>query len=442
MLQYKQQIVVLHKFIRGSTAAAIAASAEQAIHAGILPAGGALPTIRDLAGTLHVSPVTVAAAYRLLQVRGLLVGDGRRGTRVRAHPPTPSAHTALRRVSRDLIDLANGNPDPELLPPLDMALRALDPHRPLYGAPQHLGPLITFAAGEFDADGIPADAVTVTSGALDAVERILREHLRPGDRVGVEDPTVPALLDLLGASGFVPEPIEVDEEGPRPDAFDRVVRRARAVVLTPRAQNPTGAALSGGRATDLKRALRRHRDLLVIEDDAAGPVAGAPAVTLCDGTATQWAVVRSTSAFLGPDLRVAVLAGDALTIARVQGRQALGTRWVSHLLQQLALALWSDPSSGRRLARAAETYAHRRLALLEALASRKIPALGRSGFNVWIPVPEETATVQALGEHGWAVAAGERFRLHSAPAIRVTTSALEPDAAQRFAADLATVLRS
>jgi DNA-binding transcriptional MocR family regulator len=433
---------VSQKTIRGSTAIAIATSAEQAIHAGALAPGGPLPTIRELAASLHVSPVTVAAAYRLLQARGLLVSDGRRGTRVRAHPPTPSAHSALRRVSPDLIDLANGNPDPELLPPLDAALRGLDRHRPMYGAPQHLRSLITFAVGEFDADGIPADAVTVTSGALDAVERILREHLRPGDRVGVEDPTVPALLDLLSASGFVPEPIDIDEEGPRPDAFERVVRRARAVVLTPRAQNPTGAALSSGRATDLKRVLRRYRDILVIEDDAAGPVAGSAAVTVCDGTSTQWAVVRSTSAFLGPDLRVAVMAGDAVTIARVQGRQALGTRWVSHLLQQLALALWSDPSSGRRLARAAEIYAYRRRALLDALASHKVRALGRSGFNVWIPVPEETATVQALGERGWAVAAGERFRLQSPSAIRVTTSALEPDAAQRFAADLAAVSRS
>jgi DNA-binding transcriptional MocR family regulator len=437
MLQYKNNNVVLRTVIRGSTAATIAASAEQAIHAGSLAPGGSLPTIRDLAATLHVSPVTVAAAYRRLQVRGLLVSEGRRGTRVRTHPPTPSAHTALRHVSRDLIDLATGNPDPDLLPPLEAALRGLDSHRPMYGAPQHLKPLITFAAAEFAADGIPADAVTVTSGALDAVERLLREHLRPGDRVGVEDPTVPALLDLLSASGFVSEPIDVDEEGPRPDAFERVVSRARAVVLTPRAQNPTGAALSSGRAADLKHALRPRRDLLVIEDDAAGPVAGAPCITLCDGAPASWAVVRSTSAFLGPDLRVAVVAGDAVTIARMQGRQALGTRWVSHLLQQLALGLWSDPSNGRRLARAAEIYAYRRRAMLDALASHQIRAVGRSGFNVWIPVPEETATVQALGERGWAVAAGERFRLRSAPAIRVTTSALEPDAAQRFAADFA-----
>lgn len=431
------------KTIRGTTAATIAASAEQAIRDGVLAAGAVMPTIRDLAASLRVSPVTVAAAYRLLQARGLLVSDGRRGTRVRAHPPTPSAHRALRRVPGGLVDLANGNPDPDLLPPLQTALRALDPQRPLYGAQPQLSSLITFAAGEFEADGIPAAAVTVTSGALDAIERILREHLRPGDRVGVEDPALPALLDLLGASGFVPEPIAIDRDGPRADAFERTLRRrVRAVVLTPRAQNPTGAAISAARAAELKRLLRQHRDVLVIEDDAAGPVAGVPAVTLCDALPGHWAVVRSTSAFLGPDLRVALVSGDALTMARVQGRQAMGVRWVSHLLQQLALALWSDPSNGRRLARAAELYAYRRGALIEALAGHEIQADARSGFHVWISVREETATVQALAGRGWAVAAGERFRLKSAPGIRVTTSALEPEAARRFAADLATVLRS
>ena len=175
---------------------------------------------------------------------------------------------------------------------------------------------------------------------------------------------------------------------------------------------------------------------MLIENDAAGPVAGVAMPTLTDDGHPHWAVTRSTSAFLGPDLRVALVAGDPLTIARVEGRQSLGTRWVSHLLQQIALALWSDPANGRRLARAAAVYAQRRTALVGELTTRQIPALGGSGFNVWVPVREETATVQALASRGWAVAPGERFRLNSAPGIRITTSALVPDAAPRLAADV------
>lgn len=136
------------------------------------------------------------------------------------------------------------------------------------------------------------------------------------------------------------------------------------------------------------------------------------------------------------------MAADDLTAARVQGRQALGTRWVSRILQRLALSLWSDPSSGRRLARAADVYAQRRTALLAALSSARVRAHGRSGLNVWIAVRDEARTVRALAERGWAVAPGERFRIASPPAIRVTTAALTPPDAERLAGDLTEILRA
>jgi DNA-binding transcriptional regulator YhcF (GntR family) len=57
--------------------------------------GQRLPAIRELAKTLRVSPVTVAAAYRLLRTRGLAVGDGRRGTVLRAQWPKEVRWIAL-----------------------------------------------------------------------------------------------------------------------------------------------------------------------------------------------------------------------------------------------------------------------------------------------------------------------------------------------------------
>ena len=81
----------------------------------------------------------------------------------------------------------------------------------------------------------------MTSGALDAIERALREYLRPGDAVGVEDPSFPGLLDLVAAAGYVRTPIAVDDEGVVPAALRDALPRVKAVMLTPRAQNPTGA---------------------------------------------------------------------------------------------------------------------------------------------------------------------------------------------------------
>src|SRR5438046_1442520 len=182
--------------IRGDSASAIAASVEAAIREGRLEAGAPLPTVRDLARALRLSPTTVAAAYRWLRVRGLVHAQGRRGTRVSPMPPLPV--------------------------PRARALRA----------------------------------------------------------------------------GVAP------------------------VILAARARNPPGAALDVARVRELRRVLGRHPDVLVVEDDHAGPVAGAPALSVCHGRA-RWALVQSVSKSLGPDLRLAILAGDATTVARVEGRQGV-----------------------------------------------------------------------------------------------------------------------
>ena len=113
---------------------------------------------------------------------------------------------------------------------------------------------------------------------------------------------------------------------------------------------------------------------------------------------------------------------------------------MSHLLQRLVVELWTEPGMADRLSHAERTYSQRREALLAALGKHGIEARGRSGLNVWVPVPEEANVVSYLLECGWAVAAGERYRIGSPPAIRITTATLEPSAAAPLAADLARAL--
>jgi DNA-binding transcriptional MocR family regulator len=423
--------------ITGRSASAIAASVETEIRESRLEPGSALPTVRELAGRLRVSPTTVAAAYQRLRLRGLVAGQGRRGTRVSHRPPLPTRSPGP--ASAALRNLADGNPDPRLLPRLPV-LRP-DPAVRLYGERAALPELVEHARKGLAADGI-AGEVAVVSGGLDGIERVLQAHLAPGDRVAVEDPGFTGVLDLVSALGLAVEPVALDERGALPDDLDRALReRVRAVVLTPRAQNPTGAAMSAERARELRSVLDRRPEVLVVEDDHAGPVAGAPAVSVCPRP-SRWAVVRSVSKFLGPDLRLAIFAGDAVTVARVEGRQRLGMGWVSHVLQRAVLVLWSDRRVTGRFAKAAEAYATRRQALISALARRGIAAHGRSGLNVWIPVAEEAAAVAALAERGWAVRAGEPYRTRTSPAIRVTVATLRPPEAERFADDLAASVRS
>jgi DNA-binding transcriptional MocR family regulator len=377
----------------------------------------------------------VAAAYQRLRLRGLVAGHGRRGTRVTHRPPLPTRSPGA--VAARLRNLADGNPDPALLPRLPALASESRPR--LYGEGAHRPELIALARAQLDVDGI-AGQIAIVSGGLDGIERILQAHLGPGDRIAVEDPGFTGVMDLVAALGLSAEPMAVDDRGILPAELVRALDRgARAVVVTPRAQNPTGAAMDAERARELRAVLDRRPRAVVIEDDHAGPVAGTPAMTLCPRP-RHWAVVRSVSKSLGPDLRLAVLAGDAETISRVEGRQRLGMGWVSHALQRAVVALWRERRMTERLAAAASRYSERREALRAALARHGVAAQGRSGLNVWIPVPEETAIVAALAERGWAVRAGEPYRKRTPPAIRITVSTLKPDEAERLATDLAACL--
>ncbi len=389
--------------------------------------------MRDLAAELEVSPATVAAAYRTLKQRGLVSANRRRGTVVAAQPPLRVR--ARRPLPPDTRDLANGNPDPALLPPLAPALARLVPEHKLYGGPAKLQALVELAEADFAGDGIEGD-IAIAGGALDGVERILQTHLRPGDRVVIEDPAWPRIADLLHALGLEPEPVRIDRRGLLPAALERALERgAQAVIATPRGQNPTGAAIDAERAERLREVLGRHPDVLVVEDDYVAAVAGAPYVSL-HGESSRWAAIRSLSKVLGPDLRVAPMAGDPLTISRVEGRQLLGPGWVSHLLQQTTARLWADAGTGELVARAGGIYTERRAALVAALHGYGITAYGDSGLGVWVPLEEEVAAVQQLLERGWAVSPGERYRSEAPPGIRITTTTLEPGEAARLAAAL------
>jgi DNA-binding transcriptional MocR family regulator len=422
LTQYKPQ---------GRNASEISRDVEAAVRDGRLTPGAALPPVRGLAAELGLSPVTVAAAYRELREKGIARGNGRAGTHITGAPPI-GPRPALT-VPDGVRNLLVGSPDPDLLP----ALPAVDPRPRLYGDPPVTPRLGRLAAEQLRADGIDPAHLAVVGGALDGVERVLGAWLRPGDRVAVEDPGYPPVLDLVAALGLTAVGLPIDEAGVRPAALrDALARGCQAVVFTPRAQAPAGAAWDRERAGELREVLAGRPEVLVIEDDHAGPVAGTEAHTIA-ASGQRWATIRSVSKSLGPDLRLATLAGDAVTVSRVEGRQALGTGWVSHLLQEIVAELWADRSTARLFARAAARYTERRQRLIGALAARGVPATGRSGLAVWVPVADELAATTALLQRGWAVAPGERFRISAPPGIRIGTGTLTAQEAATLARDIA-----
>jgi DNA-binding transcriptional MocR family regulator len=426
--------------LQGSTAKEISASVEAGVRSGQLAPGERLPAVRELADELGVSPTTVAAAYGDLRRRGITAGAGRAGTRVRGAPPVSSrSYLTVPAGTRDLI---TGGPDPKLLP--DLPTRPASRPTRMYAGTPVAPRLRRLAAERLAADGIDTTSIMVTGGALDGIERVLATWLTPSDRVIVEDPGHAVTFDLVAAMGYTAVPVPVDDLGVRPPELAAALARgADAVIMTPRAQAATGAAWDADRAAEIGAVLRRYPSVGVVEDDHAGPVAGVPVFPVSGRSPgrERWVTIRSVSKSLGPDLRLAVLAGDEVTVARVAGRQALGTGWVSYQLQELVADLWADPSVADALRTASEVYAARGEALRAALRGHGITPSGRSGFTCWVPVSDEDGMAASLAEAGWAVAPGQRFRIAAPPGVRITFATLEAADAASFAADFARALR-
>ncbi|MFF6978287.1 aminotransferase class I/II-fold pyridoxal phosphate-dependent enzyme [Streptomyces sp. NPDC008343] len=430
--------------IEGRRAADIASSVERAVGAGELEPGQLLPPMRELAVELAVNPNTVAAAYRILRERGVIETAGRRGSRVRPKPATTWRESIRVDVPEGVRNVAAGNPDPALLPPLAKAFTAAaeqnDREPVMYGDEAVDPELARSARAAFDADGVADGPIAVASGSLDVIERVLAAHLKPGDTVAVEDPGWGSLLDLVPAVGLRTAPVGVDDEGPLPDDVRRALEAgARALIVTDRAQNPTGAVVTAARARALRSVLTDHPDVLLIEDDHGHGIVDLPLHALA-GTTRSWAFVRSAAKAYGPDLRLAVFTGDPVTVDRVRGRQRLGPGWVSRIGQRALVRLWAEGAVDPTTVAAA--YAARRDALIAALAERGIAAHGRSGMNVWVPVPDETGAVARLLHAGWAVAPGARFRMSAPPGIRITVATLAADEIAPLADAVATAVAS
>ncbi|MGW7539774.1 aminotransferase class I/II-fold pyridoxal phosphate-dependent enzyme [Streptomyces sp. NPDC054770] len=431
--------------IRGTTAAEIAGSVRDQVASGELAPQSSLPPVRALAAELGVNRNTVALAYRRLVEAGVAETRGRGGTVVAAVPQLAREGVGVG-VGGDRIDLASGNPDPELLPDTLAAARRGDYDRPLYGVPAVDAGLDAWARADFAEDIDRPFRTLVTHGAVDATERLLDAHLTRGDLVAIEDPCFLASIGTLRLSGYRSAPVGVDGAGMRPDALRAALEAgARAVVCTPRAHNPTGASLTAERAADLRAILAEHPQVLVIEDDHFSAVSARPYHRITPPGSARWALVRSVSKFLGPDLRLALVAADAESTAHLEARLSAGTTWVSRLLQHIARELLLDPRVHELHEQAREVYARRSGLLVERLHAHGIEVPHRpDGLNVWVQLDVDArAAVAALAERGWAVRPGHLFSPDPAAhpgAIRVTSATVTEPQAEAFAADLAAVV--
>ena len=429
--------------IAARTAAEIAEAVRDLVDTGQLAPGASLPPVRAFAEQLSVNRNTVVAAYGLLVQAGVAVTRGRAGTRIVDLQPLPQEGFTH---APGLVDIASGNPDPDLLPDATTALAQLTADEPvLYGQPVIDPDLAKWAREVFAADLGEAE-LTVTAGSADAVQRLLADSLTIGDAVGFEQPCFLTTLQTAQAAGYRPVPMPVDDQGLTVDGLRSALEEGiRALVVTPRAHNPTGAVISAARARDLAALLSEYPHVLIVEDDHFWQVSGHQYRSITPQGHPRWALVRSVSKSLGPDLRVGIVGSDRLTAARLAAHIRSGAMWVSHLLQRLTYLLTSHPETPRQLAHAADEYARANADLVKQLAAKGIAATSADGVNAWINLETPAAPiVTALAEYGWLVRDGAEFSLDDTDDamnhIRVTIHQLTAEQMSQFVADLADVL--
>lgn len=405
-------LTALEARLDSPSAKGLAHAVSATIRDGLLVAGDRLPPIRTVAAELALSPTTVSAAWALLARSGTVATDGRRGTTVLDHRAggTVRYRAALDRPSTFDHDLSTGVPDPALLPDLGRALAGLRT-APTTGS--YLDdPVLPALAEALVADWpFAVEEVAVVDGAMDAMDLFVRTQLRFGDRVVVEDPGFPPLVDLLESVGVQLVGVAVDEEGLDLTALGAALREpVAAIFVQPRAQNPTGVTMTSRRAGAIARLLADSATI-VVEDDSAAGLSPSPLVSLGQWRPEQTVHIRSFSKSHGPDLRLAAVSAPTAVRGAVNGRRQLGQGWSSRLLQQVLLGLLTDDVATAQVQTAARTYAARRARVVDRLRERGVEVGGTEGINIWVPVQDETAAVVRLASQGIGVAPGTPFRI-------------------------------
>ena len=432
--------------LEGRSPAQIAAGVARMVNEGVVSPGDRLPIVHDLAPQLGVSTGTVAAAWNTLSALGLVESRGRAGTFVLPTPASwlPPRYRPSRKIDTEVhLDLSTGTPDPSLLPDIREPLMAAAANLEVVQVSSYLAPPVLPQLESLLQDTWPfrAQRITVVNGAMDGLIRTLNQVVRFGDRVAVESPGYPPVFDILDQLGLVRVPIALDHAGATPDSVEAAITAgARAMILQPRAQNPTGVSMTPTRVRELAAIIRartsgtgnRNR-LVIIEDDHSGRIAPVRDMSLGVYLPDRVVHVRSYSKTHGPDLRIAGLGGPAHIVNAIVARRLMGAGWTSRLLQMVLVGMLTSATSTAIVDQAAQEYAHRRTAMAAALATHGIVVPPGDGLTMWIPVANEDAAMARLLAAGIRASAGTEFLANPECAsdagghLRITLGGLRSD---------------
>jgi GntR family transcriptional regulator / MocR family aminotransferase len=350
-----------------------------------------LPSSRQLAAELGVSRGLVQECYSQLHAEGFLSTRSGSGTRVAAaarEAPVRAPVTPRVPSVRLAVDFRPGVPDLGSFPRRDWlwAMREVghtasveDFAYPERLGARHLRQVLASYLRRVRGAHVDPDQIIVCAGFAQGANLVLRTLARRGTEVlALEDPGEVAFGSVTSRWGMDAVSVPVDDLGIDTAALAQTA--ARAVVLTPAHQSPTGVVLAPERRQALA-AWADERDATIVEDDydAEFRYDRDPVGALQGLAPDRVALIGTVSKSLAPTLRLGWIVCPPSLVEEVAEAKELDDRG-SPGLDQLALAtLIESGRYDRHLRHMRTVYAGKRRALIDALA-RHAPEVRLSGL--------------------------------------------------------------
>ena len=370
-----------------------------------LGAGERLPSTRRLAELLGVARGTVVDVYEQLLAEGYVESVVGSGTRVAAmptgrpvrHPPGAGPAPAPE------VDFEYGIPDLGSVPLTAWSWAVAEATRTLPTAElgdedpagsRHLRAVVTAYHRRVRSGCAVAEDAVVVSGFRQGLAFALATLARHGiRRIALEDPG-PREQDVIARrAGLDAVPVPVDADGL--DVGRLRETGARAVLVTPAHQCPTGVALGPSRRRDLI-AWAGEVDGVILEDDydAEFRYDRQPVGSLQGLDPARVIALGSVSKTLAPAIRLGWVLAPARFVAGIVEEKRLSCRGAPGLDQEALALLMESGRFDRHLRRVREIYRARR----DVLAAEAELAFGpdrlpgpAAGCHALLQLPDGTS---------------------------------------------------
>jgi DNA-binding transcriptional MocR family regulator len=390
-----------------------------------------IPPLRTLAHELGLDYTTVVRGIALARERGLVASRPGLGTYTRGsfiglplrggtgaemtmnQPPEIDGHPAMRALQESAAAFVGSASLPDLMRYQD------------FGGSAHDRAVAATWLRQWLQDA-SAERVLVAPGIHAVLLALVSQLVRPGRSLAVERLTYPGIKAIAAQLGVALHPLDMDEGGLIPEAFERACKTASIAALhvCPTLHNPTTATLSIRRREQIADIALRH-NVSLIEDDAYGMLPQAVPPPIAEFAPGLTYYITGMSKWLGAGLRTAHLVSPTAAASQraagaLRATTVMSSPWTCRLVTD-----WLEQGLAASVLAAVREECQVRSAVARAQLEPHGARVPPASFHLWLPLAcpqgKESGLAGRLQAMGVAAVASHAFSTDRDPpaALRV-----------------------